>query len=82
MDEKLKTARLLFLWVSYCHISVLLDSRHAIIRIIIVPDSQWNAVEWVAVKNEALPFLLYLTQYSDLGFKKKQPSNQPKPKAN
>lgn len=66
---KLRTARLLFLWVSHCHILVLLDSRHAIIKIINVPDSQWNAVEWVAVKNETLPFPLYLTQYSDVGFK-------------
>lgn len=40
-----------------------------------VPDSQWYAVEWVAVKNEALP--LCLTQYSDLGFKTtNQPTNQ------
>lgn len=39
-----------------------------------VPDSQWYAVEWVAVKNEALPLTLCLTQYSDLGFKT---TNQP-----
>lgn len=32
-------------------------------------DSQWNALEWVAIRSEEVPFALYLTQYSDLGFK-------------
>lgn len=36
-------------------------------------DSQWNALEWIAVRSEALPFAFYLTQYSDLGFKTTKP---------
>lgn len=41
------------------------------------PDSEWYAVEWVAVKNEALSFTLCWTQYSDLGFKTtSRPTNQ------
>lgn len=35
-------------------------------------DSQGKALEWVAVRSATLPFALYLTQYSDLGFKTKQ----------
>lgn len=76
LGEKLRTARLLFLWVSHCHVRVLLDFRHAIIRIITAPDTQRNTVGQVALKNEALPFPLYLTKYSDLGFKlTEQPTN-------
>lgn len=57
--EREKSSRLqdyIFLLISHCHIWILLDSRHAIIRIITVADSQWNAVQWAAVKSEALHF--------------------------
>lgn len=45
-------------------------------------DSQGKALEWVAVRSATLPFALYFTQYSDLGFKTKQLKTKAKVKWN